>query len=311
MENAMDGNLSAKVDEHLTACASCREAYERFNATVMMLDEIPEVNPPADFHASVMARVERTRRRVPETVRWWRIDWQHVFTIRVPARAAVVGLAVVLLFAMAFQLFPPLRGGIAIFFGLQRPSAAPIHAIPEGAPRGWLPWNSNAKDHSGLLIDIAADRGKVYSIRLGTKGDRIIGFGVKAAGNSYSGFVGASRDTIVKVPAPPAGSVAEAEITWSDIEQDRVEHILLPAKLEPGTSPRSFTMQNVRVEDVLRKVCREYGVAIIASGDLKKPVSYAQVDRGTPYDALYYCLESVGMKARALSSTVFAVEPVR
>ena len=311
MENAMDGNIIAKLDEHLAGCELCRHAYERFSATVAMLDGIPEVDPPADFHAAVMAQVERARRTVPTPVKWWSIDWQHVFTIRVPARAAAVGFAVVLLFALAFQFFPPLKSGMMNIIGLQKPSSTQITHIDEDAPRAWPPSNPGAKSDSDLLIGITADTANVYSVRLGTKSNTGVAFQVDVAGTNYSGFVVANRGSVIKVPAPAAGSVAVVGIAWSLNDRGRYESVFLPARLVRQSPPRSFVLQNVKVEDVLRKICRDYGVAIIASGNLGKPVPYAEVDSATPNEALFYSLEQAGMKGRALGSSVFAVEPVR
>jgi len=311
MENAMDGNMTARIDEHLAGCESCRHAYERFSATVAMLDGIPEVDPPAGFHAAVMAQVERTRRTVPTPVKWWSIDWQHVFTIRVPARAAAVGFAVVLLFALAFQFFPPLKSGMMTVLGLQKPSSTQITHIDEEAPPAWLPSNPGAKSDSALLISIAADAPKEYSVRLGTKSDKPVAFEVAVGATKYSGFVVANRVSAINVPAPPAGSVAVVHIAWSIQEWGRYQSLFLPAKLNTQSSLKSFRLENVKVRDVLRTVCREYGVAIIASGNLGKPIPYARVDEATPDDALYDSLNQVGMKARGLASSVYAVEPVR
>ncbi len=88
LENEMDVPTSVQFEKHLAECNKCQADYDRFTAAVMVLDEVKEVDPPAGLHAAVMAGVEKTRRAVPSPVRWWQIDWQHVFTLRVPARAA-------------------------------------------------------------------------------------------------------------------------------------------------------------------------------------------------------------------------------
>ncbi len=310
LENAMDGNMTARFDEHLAGCESCRRALERFSATVAMLDSIPEVDPPADFHASVMAQVERARRTVPAPVKWWTVDWQHVFTIRVPARAAAVGFAVLLMFALAVQLFPPLRTGIAGLFWAQEPPSAPIADVDENAPKAPLPWNPKTSDR-GLQISIAADMPGEYSVMLGTSSKEPVRFQIEVAGTKYSGFAAAERVATIKVPAPPVGSVAVVHVAWSIREWGRYQSVFLPAKLERHSSPKSFALENVTVRDVLRTVCWQYGVAIIASGDLGKSVPYAQVDHATPSEALYESLNKVGMKWRGIASSVYAIEPAR
>jgi len=310
LEKAMDGRITARFEEHLAACESCRKAYERFSATVSMLDSIPEVEPPADFHASVMAQVERARRAIPAPVRWWSVDWQHVFTIRVPARAAAVGAAVVLLFALAFQVFPPLRTGIAGLLVPQKPVQAPITSVDENAPRAPLPWNP-ATSGPGLQISIGVEKPGTYAVRLRTASRKPVAFEVEFDGTRYSGSLAAGTVSAIKVPAPPVGSVAVVHVAWSIGEWGRYQSLFLPAKLNQRSLLRSFVLENVTVRDVLRTICREYGVAIIASGDLGKGVPYARADRATPEDALYDSLSPVGMKARGVATSVYQVEPIR
>ena len=308
LENAMDSALSGRFDEHLAACAACREAYERFSATVVMLDEMPEVEPPADFHAAVMARVEQARRTTPQPVRWWRIDWQHVFTIRVPARAAALGLAVVLLAAVAFQLTPVGQTGVALFFGPAKSINKPISDFDSNAPKAWHPWHSQAQ--AGLLIDVKMEANSVYAIRLVTRNRGPIGFALRAGESSYSGVVIANQDSVIRIPAPESG-LSEAKIAWNCMEQSRQESIFLPAKLQTQASPRSFILRDASVRDTLRKIAQEYGIVVIARGDLNKNIPHCEVNQLPPGEALYNCLEDTGLKSRAEASSVFTVEPER
>ncbi len=128
MENAMDARSCVEFEQHLTECACCSMDYDRFTQTVTMLDEMPEVEPPADFHASVMARVERARRTAPRPVRWWEIDWQRVFTIRVPARAVAMGLTLVLLMVLAVRF----TGLSTITAGLFTPQKVSARIVGQG-----------------------------------------------------------------------------------------------------------------------------------------------------------------------------------
>ena len=311
LESTIGGRSVAVLEEHLDGCSACRATYERLRGTVAMLDSVPEMEPPPDFHAAVMARVERARRIAPEPVRWWRTDWQHVFTIRVPARAAAVGVAVVLLVALAVQL-TPLRTGVASLFGLQRPSKTAIADVDTEAPRQWEPWNPRVKSDSGLLIGVAFDSSGVYAIRLGTKSDQAVAFALDAAGSSYTGFVRNNQDSVVQVRAPSAGLVV-AKVTWSYKDREREESVFLPARLDPNASRRSLslTFDNATVRDVLREISVRYGVAVVASVDLHKPIVYAHVERGTPADALFDCLSGSNIKSRALAPSVFMVEPLK
>src|SRR5665647_1122912 len=106
LEKTIQPPMGVAFEQHLAECAHCKAEYNRFHATTVVLDELPEVEPPPDMHAVIMARIERARREAPGKVRWLHFDWQSVFTVRVPARALAMGGAMLLVLAMLVQLTP-------------------------------------------------------------------------------------------------------------------------------------------------------------------------------------------------------------
>ena len=137
LENTILAPTRVALEQHLTQCPQCKAAYDRFHATAVVLDELPEVEAPLGLHAAVMARVEQARRAAPQRVAWWHVDWQSVFNARVPVRAVAMGFAVVLLLAVVVQL-TPLRSMTAGFFW-QPPSTQIPLGEPVDAPKGPLP----------------------------------------------------------------------------------------------------------------------------------------------------------------------------
>lgn len=310
LESAMDGRQSAEFEEHLAGCADCRAAYERVNATVMMLEEMPEVEPPADFHATVMARVQEARRAAPQPVRWWAIDWQRVFTIRVPARAAALGIAAVLLAAMLVQ-FTPLGVGIANILGVgkQGPQQQ-ITTNDQDNPRQWGPWTPKPKTQAGLQITIRMEDANTYAVSLGAASNDAIAYTLSVDGDSYSRKVQANEKWVVTMPAPKSG-VTVAKVVWRFQDLNREAQIFLPAKISRKEMPKSVALDATDVQSLLQRLAQEYGIAIIASGYLQAKVPGGQIEDSSAGDALYYFLEGSGMKMTALSQSVYAVEPIR
>jgi hypothetical protein len=309
LEGAIDGRQSAEFEEHLAGCGECRAAYERVNATVMMLEEMPDVEPPADFHATVMARVQEARRAAPQRVRWWEIDWQRVFTIRVPARSAAIGIAVMLLAVLMMQ-FTPLHGPVANFFGVGKQSGQQITNTSPDDVRQWEPWTPKSQTKGGLKLTIRMESPNVYTIMLGTQSARPITFSMKASSESYSGSVQANQEYRVTVPAPRS-DVAVARIAWDYQEMGYAARVFLPAKISRTESPRSLSLEAMSVQDMLKKLSQEYGIAIIASGDLDQIIPAGQVENQTAGGALYELLDGFGIKRVALSQSVYAVESAR
>lgn len=310
-ENSIGSSCATELKQHLAECEACNRTYERFKYAISIMESLPEVEPPRSFRAGVMARVESAKRGVPARVRWWRLDWQRVFTIRVPARVAAVGLVVLVAFAMSLQFLPPLRTGIASLFWAQKSAETPISTLDQDSARAPKPWTPEKTNGSGLIVTLDTESPDVYLLRLHTKSLKPAAFEVDVSGTKYSGYVLADKPSAIRVPAPRSGSVRVVHVAWSIGEWGRYQTIFLPSKLQNRTTTRTFEIEQATVSDVLRKICKDYGVAIIAWGNLSKQISYAQVYQATPDDALYECLSRVGLKAYGVASSVYAVEPVR
>lgn len=80
LERTLDRPMTAALEEHLSACLLCREELEALQDTVLALDSVPEVTPPADGAWDVMRRLrnaraeqlEAERRKAPTFIEWLR-----------------------------------------------------------------------------------------------------------------------------------------------------------------------------------------------------------------------------------------------
>lgn len=306
LENELDLSARMKFEEHLAGCSDCKLAYERFNAAVVTLAEVPEVDPPADFHERVMARVRQARCVTPMPVKWWQIDWQHVFTIRVPARSAALALAVILVFAVGTR-FTPL--GTVVWNGLttvfQR--IAPMQTeLPDTAP----PIDSLVAydDKSpGLSVGVkrSAESGAAsYDLLLKTQSVTPVEYSVVADGTDFRGNVSRNRKTSIDVPADESKDVQVVQVTWKYDGRRYAKRVFLPRDLDVNAYLKKHTVDftNKTVFGILRTVARDYGVVLIASGNLNQAVPSGGVVSGTPQEALYHGL--------AESSAQMNVEPL-
>lgn len=293
LENELDGQSSAEFERHIAECPQCKAAYNKFSAAVMILEEMPEVEPPADFHASVMARVEQARRATPRRVEWWRIDWQHVFTIRVPARAAAFGMAVLLLMVMLVKLTPGGLSGVASILGLQKyVSQSIIGTDYETAPPHNLSGlGVRSADDTPLMISVAPklENGEmVYSLKFTTKSNKDVMFLLEVNGETRRGSVVQDAKWIMDVPVSNSDKLIAVRVMWNVDNVKQNEYIFLPAEFNASNSSKRLDIKagNVTVKDLLSDISQKYGVVIFASGDLQDKEEFVAVEAANPETAL-------------------------
>lgn len=320
LEGEMDVAASLLFEQHLAECPKCKAEYDRFNAAVMMLDEMPEVDPPANFHASVMARVEQARGAAPSPVRWWQIDWQHVFTIRVPARAAAFVAAALVMVGVLVQV-TPVGTGVMNLLGLQKASDT---LVTETQTATAPPWQLKSGDAvydmsgSGLLISVTSRvdaSPRTYALRLQARSDEPVAFTVRAGSDKYAGLVVRNQDSTIRVSVPASKELVTAQVKWHYKGESYSQSVYLPQNFNPGAHAKRLSMRfdNMAVGDLLSSIARQYGVVILASGDMEKIVPLAVVQSSSPSEALYCSVENpdVNMKQRVLAPSIYIVEPVK
>ncbi|HZT41746.1 MAG TPA: zf-HC2 domain-containing protein [Chthonomonadaceae bacterium] len=86
----MDRALAVSMENHLAACAVCREEVAGLRRVWSALDEMPVVDPPPHFHEDLMRRLEVERAPVVAMPRPQTWDWRALFRPRQLAYAATV-----------------------------------------------------------------------------------------------------------------------------------------------------------------------------------------------------------------------------
>jgi anti-sigma factor RsiW len=62
LDAGLAGSERARVETHLAGCPSCQALVQSFEALSEVLSSMPVAEPPADFTAAVMARVDQRER---------------------------------------------------------------------------------------------------------------------------------------------------------------------------------------------------------------------------------------------------------
>jgi hypothetical protein len=308
-ENAMEPPLRVALEQHLAECPLCKADYERFNATVMMLEETPEVEPPAGFHAAVMARVERSRRTAPRKVKWWSLDWQRVFTVRVPARALAAGVALILAGVAVVQLAPMQTIG-AYLPGIHRTvdnpvgindSEAPVPKPPTGDVCYGIPDSGVS-----ICVDVqAADRGR-YTLTVSSQSAEAVAFSVYTDSHTTpdsSGYVAREQPAVVPL------SAGVARVEWEYEGRPYVEYAFMPSNFTAVAAGKSLSVSNTSLGEALGSISQTYGVVVLASGNMERKIQYLDVTDGTPSDALYEVARETGLKWSAIGTSIYLVQP--
>jgi len=324
--------MGVALEQHLSECPQCRAAYDRFHATTLLLDEMPEAEPPPDFHANLMARLERARRTAPKPVRWWHLDWPSVFTVRVPARAIAMAAVLILVFTALFRM-TPLSGIAANVLGLQKaPHSSPYinGVVPAPKPYGA---GSTAKSKStgvgpGLLVGVRVDsnepQGTVYIVQLSTDSTKPIGFntylvpenalnrGINESniGNLvYTGYVTQGQGAAVKIEAGQPGINQRAKaalIVWRYANQNYSEIMFLPSGFGTVNANHSLSLSNVGIYDAFAELSSNYGIVIMAPGSWSQSTSIS-VNARTGETAMANAMQQLRLFWRPVASSVYIV----
>jgi anti-sigma factor RsiW len=76
LSSYVDGMLPAgqmqAVDEHLSLCPSCQEELQLLEQTINLLRDLPEIEPPEDLTASIMAGLPQPKVKNKGLAPFWR-----------------------------------------------------------------------------------------------------------------------------------------------------------------------------------------------------------------------------------------------
>jgi len=323
LERTLPGDVRSVVEQHFADCEQCRDLFHVFSSAVSLMERAPELEPPAGLRSAVMAHIDEIRQARPRRVKWWQIDWEKVFTIRVSARSAVIGLALCFAAVLAAQL-SPYHSVTAGFFPRSKTTEI-MWGQNTGGVRIAGPWSptmeSETLSSSGLNVLIVPD-GSVsvssYSVVLSISGKELTDCSVYllgADGNErdtvFSGkFSDERQKSVVKIQADPGEAPTLAQIRWEIGGRRHTQLLVLPAHFnQPKTMGADVWKGKMMVRDVLRLISERFGVVFQASGNLDQNVALSMVEPQTTNEALYNSLLRANFKWDVTGSKVYRVEP--
>lgn len=334
LEKTIQPPMGVAFEQHLAECARCKATYDRFHATAVVLDELPLLEPPPDLHAVIMARVQQARRAAPSRVSWLRLDWQSVFTLRVPAKALAMGAALLLIFVMLVQLTPLhsiVKAYTAGLFGIQRYTKH----LPDDTGVGHKLMPSGVKTESGakyadvgdglmirVSVDSSNDAATVYVIRLRARDDQSIPFQVSLLPDSSlvraghvtnvvnAGTVVGDREAAVPVVITQPSSSRKTKVAlvvWKSEGRSFSEYVFMPSAFGLVAKGASLSMTDAGVCDLLSRFSSDYGVVILAPGDVVARSASVAVDASTADEAMSVAMRQAGLSCRSLGSSIYSV----
>jgi hypothetical protein len=132
----IDRALTVSIENHLAVCKDCRETVGDLRQAWAMLDQMPVVEPPPLFHATLMGRLaEEQAQAVTEAARpavHW--DWRALFRPRALAFAATI-LILLMAGAEVVQTQRAALGPLGWMMNLFRPAPSALQT----ARAEWVP----------------------------------------------------------------------------------------------------------------------------------------------------------------------------
>lgn len=330
LENTIQPPMGVALEQHLAECDRCKAEYGRFHATTVVLDELPEVEPPENLHAMIMARVEEARRTVPSRVKWWSFDWQSAFTVRVPAKA-IAGFAAVVLAFVGMAQFGPLHTVTASLLGGQRIAATQINT--EGTAPGPLPSGFKTDSSvryvavgSGLSIGVRvvskSVSSSVYEMRLATHNEKPVQVQVSVLPSRdvrnkamdalrplYTGSVSRDQEAAVPVVVTQSGRERRSDVAvvkWTSNGRTVEEYVFLPSAF--GSVERDTRVVSGAGTSVLDELSADYGAVILAPGSLKDTTMSARVDDLTADDAIAQASAQADLTSQLVGTSVYIIK---
>lgn len=200
VEGKLERALTVSFENHLGACATCREEVEQFRLIWADLDSAPLAEPPAFFHENIMSRIAQEQAKSEEAVARKRGFWDWSALLR--PRAFATGFAALVLVLAGAEVVQTQRaslGPVGWIFSLARPAPHAIDLETQSAK-----WEANPQGGGTLTLELRAKAGTV----------NVKAF--RGATELYSGAVSSSESAIVRVNLPSAPSADEISLSLSE-----------------------------------------------------------------------------------------------
>ena len=228
----MDRALAVTLENHLSICAPCTETVEGLRSLWCTLDEMPVIEPPSSFHASVMERIaaeqiqEERAARAPIRVPAWRGLMQ-------PRALAYAAAAIVLLLgAELVQVQRAALGPLGLVLNI-------VHPMPLLQTQK-VAWAPNGQGGGILTVSLQAHaqiNGAVTRRHVRVDLHRNTGAALGAAASiSKDGEIRSDQTTVMELPlnfTPHSGTDA-LEISLTPLEPAVEDPQTVTLPLAPG-----------------------------------------------------------------------------
>ena len=169
VDRALDPALTVSMDNHVAACADCRENVEGLRRLWPQLNAMPQIAPPAFLHDAIVSALDAHQAAEPQT---------NARPAAVPAftgssfnpramfgpRAFAYAAALLVLALGSLEVVHSQRAAfdpLGILLRLVRPAASPSGSLPSvsGVDSGWVKGASGSTLNVRLQAETSADAG--------------------------------------------------------------------------------------------------------------------------------------------------------
>jgi len=321
LEGSLEKPMRVAFEKHLVECSECKKAFESFQVTWRMLNELPQLEPPIGFAAGVMMAVQMEKEAQLKAKPWWQKVWGEAFTTRIPARVFAAAVAVFL--CVQIMLNTPLRG---VFVGGPPQLGPTVPNLEAGTwsispAEAWLKsgltfelagsWDTSERSIFKLLLkpnSVTSKQVKVYLMKSGEP--RFDDVSIAKSEVIFNGTV-EENGRIIPFVLGKSGrqDVMVVLVEWEHRQRLFREAVFVPVMMASGKPVAAdLNIKNMELYTALQQVSATFGVVILAQADVNQMIHNVEVDNRTADDALYELTREAGLKYRPLGPQVYSVE---
>ena len=105
LEDTLDYQTLQGFEEHLAACEACQHEYARFQESVKVVQELPQIEPSPYFMSTLQQRLATAQRETSSTKEIAATGWRHLLDILRRPKWAFSGIIALLLAASGIYFY--------------------------------------------------------------------------------------------------------------------------------------------------------------------------------------------------------------
>lgn len=308
LEGNLERPMAFTLEHHLSECHDCELGYTQFKMAWTMLDELPEIEVPVGFRASVMERIEAQETAKKEKA--WSIDLSRIFGTGVRLRPVAAGAAVAL-FAVMLALHP-----LQPSKDVKKVDTAGLTGITISDP-DYIGRNGNftissenrySAAKSGLTVQVKplADG---YNLHFIPEHGASINVKAYAFDSMPSAFDSSSLSSGIMIMDQKLSFDRNSDLqtnagiillNWQYDSTWRSEVLIMPRRLSESKVTMPFSVSNEDTYEALQKIANDYGVIIFADTGLQGTVKSVDMPSANVDGALDATTQDLGINWRPM-----------